>query len=145
MKVRIEIVDQTKEEEVVIRVHEQNETSARLAERISIASEELTVQKDGAVCKVRLDDVFYYEVVERHAFLYGKDAVYETKLKLYEFAEKTRGSRFFRASKSMVLNADKIDFVRPSLSGRFEVTLLNGEKVMVSRQYAKLLRRLMEI
>jgi DNA-binding LytR/AlgR family response regulator len=35
----------------------------------------------------------------------------------------------------MILNADRIDYVRPSLSGRFEAVLSNGEKVVVSRKY----------
>ena len=43
----------------------------------------------------------------------------------------------------MILNTNKIDFVAPSFSGRFEVTLLNGEKVMVSRQYVGILKRKM--
>ena len=41
----------------------------------------------------------------------------------------------FRCSKSMILNAGKIDYVLPSLSGRFEAVLDNGEKVIISRQY----------
>ena len=64
-------------------------------------------------------------------------------MKLYEFEELSRGTAFFRASKSMVLNSDKIDSVTPSLSGRFEVRLLNQEKVIVSRQYVGALKKLM--
>ena len=35
----------------------------------------------------------------------------------------------------MILNADKIQYVHPSVSGRFEATLENSEKVIISRQY----------
>lgn len=35
----------------------------------------------------------------------------------------------------MILNADKIDYVQPSISGRFEAVLSNGETVLVSRKY----------
>lgn len=35
----------------------------------------------------------------------------------------------------MILNADKIDYVQPSISGRFEAVLSNGETVIVSRKY----------
>ena len=45
----------------------------------------------------------------------------------------------------MVLNADKIDYITPSLSGRFEATLLNGEKTVVSRQYVSELKKRMGI
>ena len=84
---------------------------------------------------MKMKDIFYFEVVDNKSFVYCKQDVYEVKMKLYEFEEKSRGSMFFRASKSVVLNADKIDYISPFLSGRFEAVLLNGEKVIVSRQY----------
>ena len=71
--------------------------------------------------------------------------MYESKWKLYEFEEFSRGSSFFRASKSVILNADKIEFVKPAFSGRFEAVLFNGEKVIVSRQYVGELKELMGI
>lgn len=51
----------------------------------------------------------------------------------------------FRCSKSMVLNAEKIDYILPSFSGRFEAVLENGEKVIVSRQYVADLKRLLGV
>ncbi|WP_243116317.1 LytTR family transcriptional regulator DNA-binding domain-containing protein [Ruminococcus sp. B05] len=40
----------------------------------------------------------------------------------------------------MILNADKIDYVHPSISGRFEAVLSNGETVLVSRKYVNNLK-----
>lgn len=54
-------------------------------------------------------------------------------------------SSLFQCSKSMILNADKIDYIRPSLSGRFEAVLSNGEAVIVSRKYVADLKRLLGI
>lgn len=90
-----------------------------------------------------MDDIFYFEVVDNRAFFYCRENVYESKLKLYEFEKLCKDSSFFRASKSMILNTDKIDFVAPSFSGRFEATLQNGEKVTVSRQYVSILKKKM--
>ena len=55
------------------------------------------------------------------------------------------GSTLFRCSKSMVLNTEKVDYARPSLSGRFEAVLSNGEKVIVSRKYVADLKRMLEV
>ena len=55
-----------------------------------------------------------------------------------------RATYFDAASKSMILNADKIDYVRPSVSGRFEAVLSNGEIVIVSRKYVSELKRLLD-
>ena len=65
--------------------------------------------------------------------------------KLYDFERLCAGSALFRCSKSMILNADKIDYVRPSLSGRFEAVLSNGEKVVVSRKYVADLKRMLGV
>ena len=54
-------------------------------------------------------------------------------------------SSLFQCSKSMILNADKIDYIRPSLSGRFEAVLSNGKAVIVSRKYVADLKRLLGI
>ncbi|MBO4457655.1 MAG: LytTR family transcriptional regulator DNA-binding domain-containing protein [Butyrivibrio sp.] len=145
MKVTIELIDKSNEEEIVLRVHELSDINAPLLEHLGNSVNEIITQKDDEIYKVKLKDIYYFEVLQRKAFVYVKSDVYETRLKLYEFEEKTRGTSFFRASKSMIVNADKIDHVKPSLSGRFEVTLLNGEKVIVSRQYASLLKKVMEI
>ena len=94
--------------------------------------------------RLRLSEVFYFEVVDDRSFLYTRTAVYEAKEKLYEFERLCEGSTLFRCSKSMILNPTKIDYVRPSLSGRFEAVLSNGEKVIVSRKYVADLKRRLE-
>ena len=95
--------------------------------------------------RLRLTEIFYFEVVDERAFVYTQSEVYEAKEKLYEFERLCAGSTLFRCSKSMILNADRIDYVRPSLSGRFEAVLSNGEKVVVSRKYVAELKRLLGI
>lgn len=51
---------------------------------------------------------------------------------------------FFRASKSIIINlTKKISFVRPSISGRFEAKLDNGESVAVSRHYVPVLKNML--
>ena len=94
---------------------------------------------------LKLSDVFYFETVDDRSFVYTQGEVFETKEKLYEFERLCAGSALFRCSKSMILNADRIDYVRPSLSGRFEAVLSNGEKVVVSRKYVAELKRMLGV
>ena len=62
--------------------------------------------------------------MDDRSFFYTQGEIFEAKEKLYEFERLCAGSTLFRCSKSMILNAEKIDYVRPSLSGRFEAVLL---------------------
>lgn len=83
---------------------------------------------DGKLCRLKLGDIYYFEVVDGSAFFYCQKEVFSSKQKLYEFEALCVGTMLFRCSKSMILNAGKIDYVLPSLSGRFEAALDNGEK-----------------
>ena len=98
--------------------------------------------KNDKLYRLSLSDIYYFEVVDGVSFLYTQNEVFRAKEKLYESV--SAKSYLFRCSKSMILNADKIDYVRPSVSGRFEAVLLNGEIVIVSRKYVSELKRLLE-
>ena len=73
-------------------------------------------------------------------FAYGQKNVYEVKEKLYQLEEQLVSFTFMRASKSMILNLDKIRHLSPAFGGRFEALLENKEKVIISRQYVPVLK-----
>lgn len=145
MRVVIEEIGEDGEEEIIVRCRRANEELLGLVNRIRSASGGVSAVKDGEIYKLALGDIFYFEVVENKSFLYCEREVYESKLKLYEFEELSRGTGFFRATKSTVLNADKIESIAPSISGRFFATLSNGERVIVSRQYVSSLKKIMGV
>ncbi len=141
MKVSVQEIAKSEEEEIVIKCHEINEDILALLHRIKISEEKLIVTSQDEIHRIALRDIFYYETVDNKSFFYCRDKVYETKLRLYEFEAMTEGSRFFRATKSTIINALKISYIKPSISGRFEVCMENGEKLLVSRQYVPDLKR----
>lgn len=141
MKVSVQEIPKNEAEEIMIRCHEINEEVLSLLHRLKLSQEKLAVTRQDEIHKIALQDVFYFETVDNKSFLYCESQVYETKLKLYEFEDMTQGSKFFRASKSTIINAMKISYVKPSISGRFEVCMENGEKLSVSRQYVAELKK----
>lgn len=143
MKVTIEKIDSSREEEVIVRCHEPSSDWVGFIQCVQGEDKSITGESGGEIFRLCLSDIYYFEVVDRKAFIYYRDNVYESRLRLYEFEEKCRGTAFFRASKSMIVNADKIDRIAPSISGRFTATLLNGEKVIVSRQYVSSLKEIL--
>ena len=143
MKMTIEEIGKEQEEEMILRCHELNTDMLHLLQSLKATKNGLVGIKGEEIHRLSMDDIFYFEVVDNRAFFYCRENVYESKLKLYEFEKLCKDSSFFRASKSMILNTDKIDFVAPSFSGRFEATLQNGEKVTVSRQYVSILKKKM--
>lgn len=105
--------------------------------------QKLKVYLNGDIHLIAPNDVYYFEYVEQKVFVYGKTKVYEIKSKLYELEEQLAKTDFIRVSKSCILNLNKIGSLAPSLGGRFEARLKNGEKVIISRQYVNSLKEVL--
>lgn len=145
MKVTIEEIDKSSEEEIIVRCYEINENILSMINRIKEQSSVLIGYKGETIHRINANAVYYIESVDNKTFLYCKDHVFESKQKLYELEELYKGKKFFRASKSTIINMNKIVSVKPSLSGRFEAKFDNGENIIISRQYVPLLKKLLGI
>lgn len=143
MKFSVERIAAEREEELVVRCHDPGAAWVESVREAARGQRLVNAYKDGELHRLRLSDIFYFEVVDDASFLYTREDVYGAREKLYEFESLCARSTLFRCSKSMILNAEKIDYVRPSLSGRFEAVLSNGEMVVVSRKYVADLKRLL--
>lgn len=91
--------------------------------------------------RLRLEDVYYFEALDEKVFAYTSAKVYEIKARLYELAEAYAKHHFVRCSKSVVLNLMQLSSISPALNGRFYAHMKNGEKLVISRQYAPILRQ----
>ncbi len=145
MKVTVEEIGRDREEEVIVRCRDKEADWVEHVREAAAGSRTVRAFRDGGLFRLRLSELYYFEVVDDASFLYTQKDVFEAKEKLYEFERLCAGSAWFRCSRSMILNADKIDYVRPSLSGRFEAVLSNGEKVVVSRKYVADLKRMLGV
>lgn len=143
MRIIYEKAKEGEEEVIIVRSKKITDDLIYAAKTLNAVIGGVAAVKDGEIYKLPLRDIYYFEVVDNNSFIYCENEVYESKLKLYEFEELTYGTHFFRATKSTVINADKIQCVSPALYGRFTATLDNGEKVIVSRQYVSSLKRVM--
>ena len=85
MKLTVEQVTTETPEEVLIRCHDPEEPW--VSEVQNIAAGQITVNGvlDGKMCRLKLGDIYYFEVVEGNSFLYCQKEVFSCKQKLYEF------------------------------------------------------------
>jgi DNA-binding LytR/AlgR family response regulator len=141
MKIIIEECKPEEEEQIIIRCKELDENILKLLSELKMGQKKLAGIKDGNITMIDPANVYYFEGVDNKVFLYSKQNVYETKLKLYEIEDEYENTNFFRASKSVILNVTKIKSISPAYSGRFEALLFNGEKVVISRQYVPELKK----
>jgi DNA-binding LytR/AlgR family response regulator len=143
MKISIEEINKELLEEILIRCHEVDDEIYKIISKLK--TEELIIigYQNDQVHRINLSDIYYFEAVDGKVFSYCKDNVFEVKQKLYELEEMCKDKNCFRASKSTILNLAKISSIHPSMSGRFEAVLDNGERAVVSRQYVPVLKNML--
>ena len=137
---KIEIVEGFSKVEVTIKCPKATEDIRKLESLLHSYEKKLSCTKYGTTYLIDIKDVLYFESVDKQSFLYTESEVYELPLKLYEIVEVLSDSGFIRSGKSQVLNTHKIASLCPDFGGRIEVTMKGGEKLIVSRQYAKSLK-----
>lgn len=143
MKVNIEVIDKTQEEQALLQCHEISKDITEIADFIKSKDATLLGYENERIYQVALDDIYYVEAVDNRVFACLEKHVYELKCKLYEFETLYNDRRFFRCSKSVIVNLMKINCIKPALNGRFIAKLVNGEEIIISRQYVPSLKKIL--
>ena len=137
MCVKIEIIqnENITETEITIKAKVLDEELAEIIACLSLIGNTVAGARDGVVSFIPLREILYFESVDNKTFFYTKDEMYETKAKLYELSEKLSDTSFVRISKSTIANLKKLKSIKRAKGSRLEADLVNGEKLVVSRQY----------
>jgi DNA-binding LytR/AlgR family response regulator len=142
VRVRIQHVEEKKQEEALLRLTGEDVCSAGLKEYIETDSwrmVSLSCRKGGEIHRVKSSDIFYVESVQEVQLIHAEGDVLETRERLYVL-EKMLPSSFLRISRSVILNLDRVKRYRPLINGLMEVKLENGELVYISRKYLREVR-----
>lgn len=140
MKVTILDPEPGEEEELILKCAKVDDDVMKLIRYLKQGNTKLNVYRNGEIHFAAPEEIYYFESVDQKVFAYGKSEVYEIKNKLYELEEELPALDFLRATKSTIINLNKIKSLAPAFGGRFEASLKNGEKVIISRQYVSVLK-----
>lgn len=121
--------------EVTIRCPKAEGEALRLFTLLNEDRRKLTGMREEETFLLEAGDILYIDTVDRRTFLYTKEAVYESPLRLYELLERLECRDFLRAGKSSIINLRQVQSLRPEFGGRLRCTMANGEVLLVSRQY----------
>lgn len=147
MKIKIEIDEDLREEEIVIRCKSLDDDVISIQRRITDAVNsrmQLEVSKGEKDYYIITDEIFFIETDAAGVVVHTSKDIYETKLRLYELEEILPGN-FIRVSKSTILNASKVRAIHKNITGASKVEFAgSSKKVFVSRNYFKLLMAKLE-
>ncbi|AQS05780.1 MULTISPECIES: LytTR family DNA-binding domain-containing protein [Clostridium] len=143
MKIRVELDNEIKENEVIIKCNELNEEVRNiqivLGELLS-QKKHITFYKGETEYYLSLEEILFFETEESGICAHTINNIYNVKYKLYELEELLPGY-FMRVSKSTILNTNHIYSITKSISSSSRVEFQNTHKqVYVSRYYYKPLK-----
>ena len=143
MKIDIKKISEG-EESVVIRYRELTSKLNRIIGILEDEDNKLWGKTgEGSVC-IKLDDLLYLESVDDKLFAYTGDNVVKVDGTLSSFMTDLDDGTFFRCSKSMVINVNRVEALKSLSSNRIDATMEGGEHIIISRRYASDFRRLLK-
>ena len=140
MKYTIEQIKQG-DEELILRYQNLNQEVEHIINFMSFSEKKLVGTKDGLQVVIDVKQILYIESVDRKTFVYLEEDVVRVEYTLTQLERILNPVRFFRCSKSMMINIDKVKVLDSLASNRIDATMCNGEHIIISRTYASEFRR----
>ena len=141
MKITIQENPNIKETEITVVCSEMTAELEEIIAQIGLIGHTFAGKKDDEIFFVPMKDIFYFEAVEGKIFFYTADETYEGTPKLYKIEESLQNTKFARISKTAIANLSKMRSIKPAENSRLIATFLNGEKILVSRQYVSEIKK----
>lgn len=147
MKIKIEIDNNLKEEEIIIRCKEVDSKIQKIQNavlEISMQNKQMNFYKDGLEYYFSLNSVLFFETNNNQIDCHTENDIFQVKYKLYEL-ENILPSNFVRVSKSTILNVNKIYSIEKNIVSSSVVHFYKTHKqIYVSRYYYKSLKEQLE-
>ncbi len=141
MKITIKEDKRIAETEITVLCREMTAELAEIISHISLADHTFAGRREGETFFVPMRDIYYFETVDGKIFFYTEREVYESAARLYKIEESLANTVFARISKTMIANLKKMRSIKPMENSRLVATMLNGEKLIVSRQYVSEIKK----
>lgn len=98
---------------------------------------------DGETIIFQPEEILYIEKVDDKTFAYTLEHVIQMDVSLSMAEMILDDESFFRCSKSMIINVNRVERLKSLPSNRIDATLQSGEHIIISRTYASDFRKLL--
>ena len=132
------------EDEVIIRYRQMNDEVESIASIVQSSGKRIEAYEDGRQLFLLPEQIYYFESVDGATYAYLKDMVCKVNDSLDRLVVRYEDRGMFRCSKSMVINIYKISYLKSQPGNRICATMENGEQVIISRRYARILRQILK-
>ena len=141
MKISIDESYTNEEIEVIIKGSKENKLVKRLYQTLQYYDQTITGFFEHKRYLIPLNQIYYFDSTDDKTFAYTKDCVYDVQFRLYQLESFLEETPFLRINKHTILNLKKIHSFHSTINGRMEAKLINEERMKISRNYVKSLKR----
>src|SRR5579884_2738885 len=99
-----------------------------------VAGERLALKENGRTTFVPLDEVEFFEASGNYVQVHTGSGDYRVRATLSAFSSGLP-SHFVQIHRSVIVNRNRVQQLRPSFSGKYVVTLISGRQVTLSRSH----------
>ena len=132
------------EDELILKYRQLNSEVKAVLAFMEKNQKKLMGKSNGETVVFSPDDILYVEKVDNRTFVYTADNEIQLDMSLYSIELMLNDDRYFRCSKSMIINVNKVERLKSMSSNRIDVTLVSGEHIIISRTYASDFRKLLK-
>ncbi|MBD3316054.1 MAG: response regulator [Chitinivibrionales bacterium] len=106
--------------------------------------EQVTIKVGGKTRIIAAKDIVRISFIEDFCYLYTENEKMISDKYLSYYEEKLHGGRFYRTSRTDIINLDCIAVINKEFQGMYTIELKNGMQVDLSRRRAQLLRKIID-
>ncbi len=141
MDVKIELNEQYKQPEIIIRADKMTAELERVVRFIAETKDQdsftLIGSLNDGLAILNPSDIFRVYAERGKVFAETENNSYEIKFRLYELEEKLNAKDFIRISKSEIINLKKVEIFKADFTGAMMIVFKNKQTSYVSRRYLK--------
>lgn len=104
----------------------------------------LTGKVEDETVAVNPENIIYIESVEEKTFAYTEKSVIRLDHPLVKLEDMLTDEKYFRCSKSIIMNVDKVQRLKSLPSNRIEAVMEGDYRIIISRKFASEFRRLLK-
>ena len=131
------------EDELILKYRQMNSEVEEVLAFMERHEKKLVGKIDGETIIFQPEEILYIEKVDEKTFAYTLEHVIQMDVSLSMAEMILDDERFFRCSKSMIINVNRVERLKSLPSNRIDATLQSGEHIIISRTYASDFRKLL--
>lgn len=131
------------EDELILKYRQMSSEVEEVLAFMERHEKKLVGKIDGETIIFQPEEILYIEKVDDKTFAYTLEHVIQMDVSLSMAEMILDDESFFRCSKSMIINVNRVERLKSLPSNRIDATLQSGEHIIISRTYASDFRKLL--